>query len=168
MAESFRWAMITHLVMGKQEFFQPLTMAAEWARRSQIRVLEASVLLSAAENYAAIGDAARSGSLLELAAAVMRRRECGQGEIGARFQYVSAHVFYLQGDAKRGIGCARGRRAIREKGWLATAVSDPAGGPALCVRRHHHAASRFVVCGCAARPHAPWIGRWIRWSRWPC
>ena len=102
MAESFRWAMITHLVLGKQEFFQPLTMAAEWARRSRIRVLEASVLLSAAENYAAIGDAARSGSLLELAAAVMRRRECGQGEIGARFQYVSAHVFYLQGDAKRG------------------------------------------------------------------
>ncbi len=58
--------MITHLVTGKQEFFQPLGPAVDWARRSQIRVLEASVLLSAAENYASIGDASHGGTLLEL------------------------------------------------------------------------------------------------------
>ncbi|MHB0957746.1 MAG: CHAT domain-containing protein [Pirellulaceae bacterium] len=102
MAEAFRWAMITHLVTGKQDLFQPLGPAVDWARRSQVRLLEASVLLSAAENCASLGDAARGGSLLERAAVLMRRRECGQGELGARFQYVSAHLFYLRGDVKRG------------------------------------------------------------------
>ena len=60
MAEAFRWAMITHLVMGKQEFF-PAVGAGRGVGSSlaTFRVLEAAVLLSAAENYAAIGDAVR-------------------------------------------------------------------------------------------------------------
>ncbi len=101
-AESLRWAMVTHLVTGKREYFAPLTMAADWARRSRVRSLEASVLLAAAENNASIGDAAQSGNLLKLAAAAMRNRDCLRGELGARFQYVTAHTFYLQGDMKRG------------------------------------------------------------------
>ena len=116
MAESFRWAMVTHWVMGKQEFFPPLAMANEWAQRSQVPVLEASVALSAAENYAAIGDAVHGSAMLELAAASMRRRECSQGELGARFQYVSAHVAYWQGDAKRGTAALADALQYQKKG----------------------------------------------------
>jgi tetratricopeptide (TPR) repeat protein len=103
LTEAFRWALVTHLVMGKRDFFAPLGPASEWARRSQSHILEAGVLLAAAENNAAIGDAVAARAMLERAAVVMRRRECGQGEIGARYQYLSAHTYYLQGDAKRGI-----------------------------------------------------------------
>ncbi len=49
------------------------------------------------------------------AAVVMRRSECRQGEMGARFQYVSAHVYYLQGDVKRG-GAALADAVKYEKG----------------------------------------------------
>jgi len=102
MAEAFRWAMVTHLVSGKREFFTPLTMAVDWARRSRIPVLEASILLVAAENSAAIGDAPSAAALTTRAAVVMRNRECLKGELGARFQYATGHMCYLQGDVKRG------------------------------------------------------------------
>ena len=58
--------------------------------------------MSAAENYAALNDGNRAGGLLERAAVVMRRREFTQGELGARFQFVSAQAGFLKGDAKRG------------------------------------------------------------------
>lgn len=116
MAEAFRWAMVTHLVLGRQDFFAPLAMANEWAQRSRINVLQASVALSAAENYAAIGDAQRASAMLDLAATSMRRRECNLGELGARLQYTSAHLAYLQGDPKRGTKALDAAMQYQKKG----------------------------------------------------
>lgn len=102
MAEAFRWAAVTQMVTGKREFFAPLTPASEWARRSRATVLEAAVLLSAADSWTTVGDAARSAAVLKTVMAGMRNRECSRGELGARVQYILAHTCYLQADAKHG------------------------------------------------------------------
>jgi tetratricopeptide (TPR) repeat protein len=121
LAEAFRWATITHLVSGQAGPFQPLIPATEWARRTPSRVLEASLALTAAENMLALSDVQRGAALLERAASVMRRRECGQGEIGARYQFLSAHAAYLQGDLKRGATALANAMQYARKGgarWL--------------------------------------------------
>ncbi len=101
LAEAFRWGMITNLLTNKGILYQPLGVAVDWSRNGH-RIVEASLLLSAAENYAAINDPNRARAHLDRMTQVLRRRECSKGELGARYQFVSAQTSFLTGDAKRG------------------------------------------------------------------
>ena len=49
LAEAFRWGMITNLITNKGLLYQPLGVAVDWSRNGH-RIVEASLLLSAAEN----------------------------------------------------------------------------------------------------------------------
>ncbi len=115
LAEAFRWGMVTHLITSKGTFYPPLANAVDWSKNGP-RILEASVLLSAAENLAAINDAARARAHLDRAMQVMRRRECASGELGVRFQFVSAQTSFQKGDAKRGAAALADALAYQRKG----------------------------------------------------
>jgi len=89
--EAFQWGLMTHLVSGQKGLYPPLVPASAWARRHS-RALQAWLVLLAAENCAAAGDAARAFSLLGEARQAVGIRELRGGVLGARFNYVSAMV----------------------------------------------------------------------------
>ncbi len=113
-AEAFRWGAIAHMLNFRGTFSKTVGAAAEWARRGD-RIVEASLLLSAAENCVAINDANHARTYLDRAAQVMRRRECTRGELGARFQFVTAQASYLSGDSKRGTPALANALAFQRK-----------------------------------------------------
>ncbi len=117
LAEAFRWGMVVHLITGKGTFSPPLGMAVDWSKNGP-RILEASILLSAAENLAAINDTSRAQAHLDRVTQVMRRRECSNGELGARFQFVSAQTSFQKGDAKHGAKALVDALAYQRKGSL--------------------------------------------------
>lgn len=101
LVESFRGAMLTHVVMGRPEFFAPLAMAGEWSLRGP-QILEGGIALLAADSALTAGDLSLAGQRLEQAAQTLRRRECLQGELGGRLQFLSAHAQFARGDTKAG------------------------------------------------------------------
>ena len=81
-AEAFRWGTISHVMTEPGTFSKPLAAAVDWARRGH-RIVEGSLQLTAAENWAAINEPKRAQAHVERAQQVMRRRECSKGELGA-------------------------------------------------------------------------------------
>ncbi len=101
LAEAFRWGMITNVASGQGALYQPLGIAVDWARNGP-RTLEASLSLSAAENLASAYDPNRARAYLDRVSQILRRRECAAGELGARFQFITAQTSFQKGDSKRG------------------------------------------------------------------
>lgn len=101
-AEAFRWGMISHLLTGPGNMSQPLLSAIEWARKERQTILEGSLLLSAAENAASLNAPGRAQPYLERAAHVMRRRECLNGELGGRAEFVRAQISFQAGNSQQG------------------------------------------------------------------
>ncbi len=99
--EALRQGMLAHRAAGSQKPFAPLLPAAAWSHRESY-ALEATLLITAAEDFAARRNASQAGTVLERAARVLRRREMVRGRYGARYQYVLAHVSFLHGDASSG------------------------------------------------------------------
>jgi len=100
-AEAFRWQTICQIITAPRGFSPSLGNAVEWARRGY-PIVEASLALSAAENCAAMNEPSRARGYLERAAQAMRRRECLNGELGGRFQFITAQTSYQAGDVQRG------------------------------------------------------------------
>jgi len=94
--EAFRYAALTHLLSNRKDFFTPLNPAIQWAKAQGRRQLLVSLLLSAAENYAVMGDARTAAAMLDEARAAIGRREMGTGRIGARLNYIAALVAFQQ------------------------------------------------------------------------
>ena len=94
--EAFRYRMLTHLVANQKGFFAPIEAAIQWARVKNLRQLQASLLLCAAENYIAIGNPRRAAAMLDVARATIGRRKMAAGRIGARLNYLSATVAFQQ------------------------------------------------------------------------
>lgn len=94
--EAFRYGMITHLMSNRKGFFAPLEPAMQWAKVKGLRQLRASLAISAAENYAALGQTRQAAAMLDDARASIGRRKMGSGIIGARLSYVSALVAFQQ------------------------------------------------------------------------
>lgn len=102
MEDAFRWGLITHLVSGQKGPYPPLAAATAWARRRS-RALYAGLLLLAAENAVALGDASATALLSETRQAV-GTRELRGGVLGARFNYVSALNEFQRGNLSGGTG----------------------------------------------------------------
>jgi len=94
--EAFRFGTVTHLLANRKGFFAPLEPAIAWAKRSQLRQLQASLLLLAAENQAVLGNTAQAVRLLDEARAAIGRRKMGAGWIGARLNHLLALTSYQQ------------------------------------------------------------------------
>ncbi|MFO7902923.1 MAG: CHAT domain-containing protein [Planctomycetota bacterium] len=178
-AEAFRWGMISHLLTRPESMSEPLLAALEWADNERQTVVEASLLLSAAENAAALNAPGRARPYLERAGQVMRRRECLNGELGARLQFIKAQIGFQAGDSQQGsaalsnalafertasrrmfqIGYARnldtsGALSTRQAGILYREVlRDPTP--------HDWAESPLETLAVLTTPHDPAFERWM-------
>jgi len=94
--EAFRYGALTHLLANRKGLFPPLEPAILWAKRYHLRQLQTSLLLSAAENYAVLGQSRQAAAMLDEARAAIGRRTMGGGSIGARLSYLAALVAYQQ------------------------------------------------------------------------
>ncbi len=94
--EAFRYGMLAHLMANRKEFFAPLEAAIQWAKVKNLRQLRASLLLSAAENFAVLGESRRAAAMLDEARATIGRRDMAVGRIGARLSYLGALVAFQQ------------------------------------------------------------------------
>ncbi|MGQ9575828.1 MAG: CHAT domain-containing protein [Thermoguttaceae bacterium] len=97
MEEAFRYGALTHLISNQRGVYPPLAIAAQWARQKDCRFLEASLLLSGAENSLALGETGRATALLAEAQSVIGRRTMGAGRIGARLKFLQAAAWFQQG-----------------------------------------------------------------------
>ncbi|MBN2024407.1 MAG: CHAT domain-containing protein [Pirellulales bacterium] len=100
--EAFRLGAVVHLISNQKTVYPPLPEAIRWAGRNRYRQLQCSLLLSLAENHAALGHAKEAAAALEEAAGLMVRREMGAGRLGGRHAYLSALVRYQGGDLAGG------------------------------------------------------------------
>lgn len=94
--ESLRYGALAHLAANHKGVYPPLMVAAQWAKREDLRHLCASVLLSHAENLGVQGQSAPASSLLDEAQATIARRDMAAGAIGARLSYLRALVAFQQ------------------------------------------------------------------------
>ncbi|MEN6406557.1 MAG: CHAT domain-containing protein [Thermoguttaceae bacterium] len=94
--EAFRGWFLTHIISNEKGFFKPLEPAILWAKRNNMRQLQASLLLCAAENRIILGHSRQATAALEEARAVIGRRDMGNGALGARFQYLAASAAFQQ------------------------------------------------------------------------
>jgi tetratricopeptide (TPR) repeat protein len=95
--EALTWGLKAHLASGKQGLYAPLPLAAQWSRAAS-RLLEASLYVAAAENYAVFGDLKNANLNVQRAQQAMNRREMLRGELGARLTYTKALLQFQQGN----------------------------------------------------------------------
>ena len=118
--EAFRYGMLTHLLANRKGFFAPLETAIQWAKVKRLSQLRASLLLSAAENYAVLGQSRQATAMLDEARATIGRRKMAGGAIGARLSYLSALVAFQQKRIAEGNGALAAAMGYMQHGslWL--------------------------------------------------
>ncbi len=94
--EAFRYRALTHLMTNRKGVFEPLEPAMLWAKQKNFRQFRVSLLLSAAENYAVVGDTRRAAAMLDDARTTIGRRDMAAGAIGARRNYLAALLAFQQ------------------------------------------------------------------------
>ena len=98
--EAFRGGALAHLLANRKGVYPPLAAplapALAWAKVKDLRQLRASLALSAAENYAVLGQTREAARLLEEARVTIGRREMAGGWIGARLNYLNALALFQQ------------------------------------------------------------------------
>ncbi len=99
--EALSWASRAHQVSGGKGLFAPLPEAAVWAR-SDSRFMEASIYVSAAENFVAEREPAKALAMLDRAATAMRRHDMARGRVAARMAYVTAVASFQRGQMESG------------------------------------------------------------------
>jgi len=100
--EAFRCGAVVHLVTNQKDVYPPLAEAARWAGRNRFTQLQCSLLLSLAENYAALGQTKPAATALDEAGRLLGRRDMGAGRLGGRHAFLSAMVRYQGGDLAGG------------------------------------------------------------------
>jgi hypothetical protein len=100
--EALSYGALAHLAANNQGVYPPLEPAANWAKLKDLRRLRVSLLLSAAENLAVLGQTAEAAAMLDQAAVTIGRRPMALGRAGARLNYLRATVFFQQRNAAAG------------------------------------------------------------------
>jgi len=118
--EAFRYAAMTHMVSNGKGVYPPLPSAIQWAKVKNLRHLHASLLLSAAENYAVAGQTADAHSLIAEAGLVIGRRSMIAGRVGARLNYLTALVLFQQKKIAEGDAALAAAMVYMKQGshWL--------------------------------------------------
>ncbi len=96
--EAFRLRLLAHSLLNQKTPFTPLVPAIAWAKAQGFRQLQASLLLSAAENMAAVGENAQATSFLTVARVLIGRSDLAFGQLGARLNHLTALVAYQAGN----------------------------------------------------------------------
>jgi CHAT domain-containing protein len=94
--EAFRCGSAVHLMANHKGIFPPLAAAIQWAKANRLRQLQASLLLSAAENAAVLHQTVPAAAFLDEARVSIGHRAMGAGRIGAVHSFLGALVFYQQ------------------------------------------------------------------------
>jgi len=102
--EAFRGAALAHLLSNQKIVYPQFRQAVQWAKLNDLRKLQASLLLSEAENYAALGQTPQAAALLDEVRLVIGRRQMGAGRLGCRSSFLSSLVLFqkkriAEGDA---------------------------------------------------------------------
>ncbi|MCE5268577.1 MAG: CHAT domain-containing protein [Planctomycetaceae bacterium] len=126
--EAFRYAALTHLMANRKGVFPALEPAILWAKRNQLRHLQASLLLSAAENYAVLGNTRLAGAMLDDARSVIGRRTMATGAIGARLSYVTATLAYQQKRVSEGNAAFAAAMGYMQRGSSTPVFRGKSGG----------------------------------------
>lgn len=92
--EAMRWGQTTYLIGSGKGLFPPLKSAAAWARVKGYRQLQTSLLLLAAENLSARGEAQAAASALDEARAAMARSDLAASLQGTRHSFLTALAMY--------------------------------------------------------------------------
>lgn len=95
--EAFRLGSDVHLASGTGQMYPPLVAASAWAGKNRYRQLQVSVLISAAENYATLGQTAQAAAALSQANGMAARTDLWASSLGPRMRYVQAFIAVQQG-----------------------------------------------------------------------
>lgn len=129
--EALRQGAIVNMVAQPKTLYGPLDEALAWAKRNRCRELGCSLLVSLAENRAAMGDVPAAAAALGETARGFARSDLADGRLGARYAFVSARVAFAQGDVAAGDAAVGKTMEYQRQGslWLFhTALVDQ-----LCV-----------------------------------
>lgn len=101
--EAFYYGTLTHILGNNKTIYPPLERAIEWAKlRQERRELHVSLLLSAAENFAVLGQTQQAINLITEAGRRIGRTDIGAGRLGTRMQYLTAQILFQQGQVEKG------------------------------------------------------------------
>src|SRR5262249_2850336 len=100
--EAFRFGQQTHLMANRPGIYPPLAPAILWAKAKNLRHLNVSTQILAAENQCVLGQPQAATALLTTAANSIGRRAMANGKIGARLNFISALAAYQQGNVTLG------------------------------------------------------------------
>ena len=100
--EALDYGAVTHLLANRRGLFPPLEIALQWAKARGLRQLRTSLLLSAAENLAVLGETRQASLMLEDARLTIGRRSMGSGRLGSRLHFLEALLLYQQRKVNEG------------------------------------------------------------------
>lgn len=100
--EALRYGALTHFLDNNQQPYAPLAAATTWAAAQGMGHLNASLLLSAADNLSQLNQPAAAATSLTMAAGVCARTNMLLGKIGARMNHLNALVAYQSGHSDAG------------------------------------------------------------------
>jgi hypothetical protein len=90
------------LLGNNQGMYPPLAEAIRWAGSNRYRQLQCSLLLSAAENAAVLGQTKQAAAMLDETKSAFSRRDMAAGRLGARCSMLTALVLFQEGNLAAG------------------------------------------------------------------
>ena len=101
--EAFYYGTLAHILGNNKTIYPPLENAIKWARmKGDRRELHVSLLLSAAENFAVLGQTPQAVNLITEASRRIGRSDIGAGRLGTRLEYLTAQILFQQGQVEKG------------------------------------------------------------------
>lgn len=116
--ESLRYAAITHFLANRPGPFPAAVPAAEWARKDDLRQLQAQMLALAAESQCILEQPKAAAAALDNARAVTNRSSIMQGRVGAQLNYVAGMTQYQLGNVSAGDAAVNAALAFAKTGSL--------------------------------------------------
>jgi tetratricopeptide (TPR) repeat protein len=116
--EALRWAATTHYLMKSNEPFVPLAAATTWATAQGLQQLQASLLLSSAENLSMMDKPQLAAGLINQAMVLTARTNLPQSRLGARMNHLNATVSYQLGRVNDGDVALTAAMAFQSVGSL--------------------------------------------------